>query len=57
MTKTEYGLKIGIDELEEILNQAKNKHKYNNKENCLYFKQNEVIQYSVYQECFPAIYR
>lgn len=54
MKYTEYGLLISLDELKEILNEAKRQEKYNNKEGCIYIKGGEkpkIIQYSVYAEC------
>ena len=57
MRYTEYGLQIGLDELEELLNRAKNAAKYENKESCIYIKGGEkptITQYSVYAECNPT---
>lgn len=57
MKPTEYGLMIDIEDLEKILEKAKQNAKYNDKESVLYFTKNQVIQYSNYAECNPTYWR
>ena len=56
MKYTEYGLRISLDELEEMLAYAKNQAEYRNMESCIYIKGGEkpkITQYCVYAECNP----
>lgn len=57
MKTTEYGLQITIEELEKILERAKDEAKYNNKETTLYITKNQIVQYSEYAECNSTYYR
>ena len=48
MEYTEYGLRIGLDELREMLEYAENRAQYDNMEHCLYIKGGErpnITQY------------
>lgn len=57
MRYTEYGLRITLDELEEILAHAKNQAEYHKKESCIYIKggnKPKITQYSCYAECNPT---
>ncbi len=36
MVYTEYGLRISLDELKELVNRIENKYKYHNMESCIY---------------------
>lgn len=59
MLYTEYGLKISIEELEQIVERAENKHEYHNMEPCIYIKGGErprIVQYCSYSECAPIDY-
>ena len=59
MKYTEYGLKITIDELERLLQRAKDEAQYNNMESCIYIKGSEkptIKQYCCYAECNPVNY-
>lgn len=51
-----YGLQISLDELEEILKQAKNQAKLHNMTETLYFKGQKITQYCSYAECNPIEY-
>ena len=54
MRYTEYGLQIGLEELEALLENAKNQAQYHCKENCIYIKGGEhpqITQFSIYAEC------
>ena len=56
MEYTEYGLRIGLDELREMLEYAENEVKYSNMESCIYIKGGErpiIKQYCCYAECNP----
>ena len=56
MKYTEYGLQITLDELEEMLEYAKNQAEYHDKESCIYIKggaKPKITQYSCYAECNP----
>lgn len=56
MLYTEYGLKISIEELKQIVEKAENQYKYHNMEPCIYIKGGErpsIMQYSSYSECAP----
>lgn len=59
MKYTEYGLRIGLDELRRLLDDAEREAKYHDKESCIYIKGGEepaIIQYSNYAECNPTIH-
>lgn len=56
MKYTEYGLKVTLDELREMLEYAENRAKYGNMESCIYIKGGEkptIKQYCQYAECNP----
>lgn len=56
MRYTEYGLKITLEELREMLERAENEVKYRNMESCIYIKggeRPEIKQYCCYAECNP----
>ena len=58
MKYTEYGLKITLEELRQLLERAENEAQFHNMENCLYIKggdRPEIRQYCCYAEC-NAIY-
>ena len=57
MKYTEYGLQITIEELEKLLENAKNEAKYHNMQHSLFIKGGEkpkIIQYCCYAECNPT---
>lgn len=57
MKYTEYGLRISLDELEKLVEEAKNQAKYHNMEGCVYIKGGEkprITQYCCYHECNPC---
>lgn len=57
MQYTEYGLKITLDELEGILEYARNQAEYHNMEECIYIKGGNkpgITQYCCYAECNPV---
>lgn len=59
MIYTEHGLKITLEELENILNRAKNEAQFGNMEECIYIKGGDkptIKQYCVYVECNPINY-
>lgn len=56
MKKTEYGLRITLDELEQILERAKRESKHNNMEHCVYIDGDKMTQYCCYAECNPISY-
>lgn len=59
MTYTEYGLKIMLEELEKILERARNEAQYGNMEECIYIKGGDkptIKQYCHYAECNPINY-
>lgn len=59
MKYTKHGLQIGLDELEELLEEAKNQAKYRSGEDCIYIsggKRPEIKQYYCYAECYPKNY-
>lgn len=59
MKYTKYGLQITIDELERLLERAKNEAQYNNMESCIYIqggKKPTIKQYCLYVECNPINY-
>ena len=54
MKYTEYGLKITLEELRQLLERAENEAQFHNMENCLYIKggdRPEIRQYCCYAEC------
>ncbi len=54
MIYTEYGLKISIEELKQIVEKAENQYKYHNMESCVYIRGGEkpqIVQYCNYSEC------
>ena len=54
MKYTEYGLKITLEELRQLLERAENEAQFHNMENCLYIKGGdrlEIRQYCCYAEC------
>ena len=54
MKYTEYGLKITLEELRQLLERAENEAQFHNMENCLYIKggdRPEIKQYCCYAEC------
>lgn len=54
MKYTEYGLKITLEELRQLLERAENEAQFHNMENCLYIKGSdrpEIKQYCCYAEC------
>ena len=56
MTYTEYGLRITLDELEKMLEYAKDQAKNHNMNSCIYIKGGEkptITQYCCYHECNP----
>lgn len=56
MKYTEYGLKIGLEELRHILEYAENRAKYGNMESCIYITNGdkpEIKQYCCYADCNP----
>jgi len=56
MKYTEYGLCVGLDELEKMLEYARNRVKYGNMEPCIYIKGGDkpkITQYCCYAECNP----
>ena len=57
MTYTNHGLRISLEELETLLEYAKNEAKYHNMESCIYIqggKKPKIIQYCCYRECNPT---
>lgn len=53
MKYTEYGLKITLEELEKLLEKAKNRAEYDNMESCVYVKGGErptITQYCCYSD-------
>lgn len=51
MKYTEYGLKITLEELRQLLERAENEAQFHNMENCLYIKggdRPEIKQYCCY---------
>ncbi len=56
MRYTEYGLKISLDELEKMLDYAKEKAEFGNMEPCIYIEGGEkptIKQYCYYADCNP----
>ncbi|MBR3742803.1 MAG: hypothetical protein IKN04_20495 [Clostridia bacterium] len=56
MEYTKNGLRITLEELEKMLNEAKTAQKHNSMENCIYIKggkKPEITQYCSYRECNP----
>lgn len=56
MKYTEYGLKITLEELRELLEYAENQAKRHNMESCIYIKGGEkpkITQYCSYADCNP----
>ncbi|MFR6327729.1 hypothetical protein [Enterocloster bolteae] len=56
MKYTEYGLKIGLEELRHIIEYAENRAKYGNMESCIYITPGdkpEIKQYCCYADCNP----
>lgn len=56
MEYTKHGLKISLEELENLLNRAKNEVEYDNMESCIYIQGGEkptIKQYCCYAECTP----
>lgn len=56
MTYTEYGLRISLEELEKMVEYAKNRAKYDSMESCVYIKGGDkprITQYCCYHECNP----
>lgn len=56
MKYTKYGLQITLDELEELLDYAKNRAEYDNMEKCIYISggdRPQITQYCCYAECNP----
>ena len=54
MKYTEYGLKITLEELRQLVERAENGAQFHNMENCLYIKggdRPEIKQYCCYAEC------
>ena len=59
MKYTEHGLQITLEELEKLLERAKNEAKYSNMEECIYIKGGDkptIKQYCYYAECNPINY-
>lgn len=57
MRTTEYGLKITLSELRELLAKAENEVMYANGVGYLYFRNDEVEQPCAYQDCASRYYR
>lgn len=56
MKYTEYGLKITLEELRELLEKAENAAEYRNMEQCIYItggERPEIKQYCCYADCNP----
>ena len=56
MQYTEYGLKITLEELKILLENAENRAQHDNMEHCIYIKGGErpqITQYCCYAECNP----
>ena len=56
MKYTEYGLCITLEELEKMLEYAKNQAKYHNMESCIFIKGGDkpkITQYCGYRDCNP----
>ena len=54
MTYTDYGLRISLEELEKMVEYAKNRAKYGNMESCVVIKGGDkprITQYCCYHEC------
>ena len=59
MEYTEYGLRIGLEELQQLLHNAQTAAKYHNMEGCVYIKGGKrptIKQYCLYKECNPRDY-
>ena len=57
MTYTKHGLRISLEELERMLENAKNDAQYHNMEGCIYIKggdKPQITQYCCYHECNPT---
>mgnify|MGYP005763160915 FL=1 len=56
MEYTKHGLKISLEELENLLDRARNEAEYDNMESCIYIQGGEkptITQYCCYAECTP----
>lgn len=56
MTYTQYGLRITLEELEKLLENAKHEVEHGNMEGCIYIKggdKPQITQYCCYHECNP----
>lgn len=57
MVYTKHGLRITFEELEKLLENARNEARFHNMEGCIYIKGGEkpqITQYCSYHECNPT---